>query len=567
MPKQIRDRDPKLQRIFVHGLRVAIFVAILWMIRDTHSRSIRFNSDLNTDSRALAVARGAIAGAENVLPASDERGVHSIVDESGDSVGYMMQSSPQSDHIVGYSGPTNCLIVFDTEDKIRALAILNSGDTVDHVDAVRRDEAFFESFTGIEYGDLETWQQIDAVSGATLTSYSIIATVANRMGADAPSLKFRDRPAIENVRVLFPDVSRIESTTRQNVWEVYFHAEKVGQVVSTTPYADQLSGYQGPTVTLAGFDLSGKCIGLIVDQTYENEPYALYLNDDRYFQKFYVGKTLDQIATMNPEEEGIDGVSGATMTSVTVADGLFITAQKTLEDNRSPFNPGSSRRLISYWSDVVTLLLTMIGIAFSFNVFRKSKSIRLVYQLAVIAFLGFINGHMLSQASIVGWSQNAVPWTVVPGLVFLSIAAIVVPIVSKHQPYCHHICPFGALQQMTKNRIKWRLKIPKNVDRILSWIPLILLLFVVFVAVSSAKFNLASIEPFDGFAFRVAGWATIGIFMIGLAISFVSPMAYCRYGCPTGAMLGFLKFRSDSHRMGMRDYAAVTLLALAFMIG
>jgi polyferredoxin len=75
---------------------------------------------------------------------------------------------------------------------------------------------------------------------------------------------------------------------------------------------------------------------------------------------------------------------------------------------------------------------------------------------------------------------------------------------------------------------------------------------------------LASIEPFDGFAFRVAGWATIGVFVVGLIFSLVSPMAYCRFGCPTGALLEFLKFRADSQRIGTRDWAALLLLAIAF---
>ena len=65
------------------------------------------------------------------------------------------------------------------------------------------------------------------------------------------------------------------------------------------------------------------------------------------------------------------------------------------------------------------------------------------------------------------------------------------------------------------------------------------------------KKDLAAIEPFDGFEFRVAGWATIVIFVVGLLVSLVSPMAYCRFGCPTGAVLNFLRFRADSHRLGL----------------
>lgn len=549
--------------MFVHCLRIALFVAVLWMIRDAH-RSISgdaidftMNPDVNQfveQSVPGAVLFGCKWPGDNRIYGADEKPIGSVI-----------QTSPQSDHIVGFSGPTNCWIALDSDNRIVSVKIVDSGDTVDHVRAVEDDPYFASQFRGLGFRETEKWQDIDAVSGATLTSYAIISSVANRMGGNVSSLrKFKDDPNIKNIRCLFSSATRIEATNRSSVWDVLEGNSKVGFVLSTSPFADQLSGYQGPTMVLAGFDADGKCVGLIVDQTYENEPYASYLNDDRSFQKIYVGKTLQEIAQLTPEENDIDGVSGATMTSMCVADGLPLAAQNALQPvNRSAM---FARSPISWWVDVVTVLLTIGGIMFSFGRFGKFKKLRFVYLLAVIAFLGFINGHMISQASIVGWSKSAIPWNVAPGLVFLSFAALAIPMFTKHQPYCHHICPFGAMQQLTKNRIGWKVSIPKPVDRILKWIPFALLSLVVVAALSGSSFNLASIEPFDGFAFRVAGWATIGVFAIGLIASLFSPMAYCRYGCPTGALLSFLKFRGDSHRLGPRDWAAMLLLAVAIVI-
>ena len=564
MPKSKRDRDPKFRRIVVHGLRVAIFVSILWMIRQAHSKLPVVESSLESSESAVQFALESIEVGKSVQPASNESGLHAILDAEGKTVGSLLQTSPQSDHIIGYSGPTNCLVVLDSEDRIQAIRIASSGDTVEHVAAVNAAPDFADAFVGIQFGDSQPWQEIDAVSGATLTSYAIVSSISNRMGANAPSLKFSARPSIEKVRSLYENASRIEPSKQKNIWNVMFHAEKVGSVVSTSPHADHLSGYQGPTATLLGFDLDNKCVGMIVDQTYENDPYATYLDDDHYFQSLYISKTLEEISKMDPEAEGIDGVSGATMTSVCVADGVFLSAKRTIDSSNSSVS--FTRTLSSFWADIVTAVLTIVGVLFSFGYFRKNKYIRITYLIAVIAFLGFINGHMLSQASIAGWARTGIPWSVAPGLVLLSVAALIVPIVSKHQPYCHHICPFGAMQQLAKKRSPWQIKIPKRIDRVLRWIPFLLVALVVVVAMSSLSFNLASIEPFDGFAFRVAGWATITIFVVGLVSSIVSPMAYCRFGCPTGALLGFLKFRADSHRLGLRDWAAGLLLAIAILI-
>jgi hypothetical protein len=40
-------------------------------------------------------------------------------------------------------------------------------------------------------------------------------------------------------------------------------------------------------------------------------------------------------------------------------------------------------------------------------------------------------------------------------------------------------------------------------------------------------------------------------------------MAYCRYGCPTGALLEFIRAHGRSDRFGRRDVAALLLVALA----
>jgi len=78
--------------------------------------------------------------------------------------------------------------------------------------------------------------------------------------------------------------------------------------------------------------------------------------------------------------------------------------------------------------------------------------------------------------------------------------------------------------------------------------------------------NLASLEPFDAFSFRVAGWLTISVALIGFTASFFVPMAYCRFGCPTGAVLNFLRFNKRSDKVQPRDCLAVIMLVIAFVI-
>ena len=97
-------------------------------------------------------------------------------------------------------------------------------------------------------------------------------------------------------------------------------------------------------------------------------------------------------------------------------------------------------------------------------------------------------------------------------------------------------------------------------------IPFLLLAFVVFVALTEFDFPLANLEPFDGYVWEVAGGIAIAILLIGLVASAFVPMAYCRYGCPTGAMLKLFEFGKNDRGWNRRDYLSFTLLGFAVLL-
>jgi polyferredoxin len=173
---------------------------------------------------------------------------------------------------------------------------------------------------------------------------------------------------------------------------------------------------------------------------------------------------------------------------------------------------------------------------------------------------------MVSQALLVGWTQAGVPWRFAPGLVLLVATALLVPVATRRQVYCHHLCPHGAAQQLLKNRVPYQLHLPARATRLLATLPAWLLVWVLLVALCHLPFNLAALEPFDAYLFRLAGWSTIAVAVAGLAASLVLPMAYCRFGCPTGAVLNFLRLQGPGDRFGRRDALALVVLALAIVV-
>jgi NosR/NirI family nitrous oxide reductase transcriptional regulator len=53
------------------------------------------------------------------------------------------------------------------------------------------------------------------------------------------------------------------------------------------------------------------------------------------------------------------------------------------------------------------------------------------------------------------------------------------------------------------------------------------------------------------------------IFVVGLAASSRYPMAYCRHGCPTGALLDHLRLNRKSSVFGWQDGVLACCLAIA----
>ncbi len=311
--------------------------------------------------------------------------------------------------------------------------------------------------------------------------------------------------------------------------------------------------------TLVASDREDRVIGIHIRRSYDNEPYVGYVRDEAYFRERFNGLTLQELAKVDMDELEVEGVSGATMTSMAIAYGLPKAAQAALEPP-----PTTERRVVFATRDVGTLIVLLAAIVMSFSRLRGYRGLRIVFQLMLVGYFGFVNGDMLSQALLVGWAQSGVPWRLAPGLMLLVVASLIVPAASKKQLYCHHICPFGAAQQLIHNRLPWKARLPRLVTTLLELIPAILLVMVVLTAMLHWSLNLAGIEPFDAFFFpKVVGIASLAVALVGLIVSAFVPMAYCRFGCPTGAMLNHLRYNARSDRLTRRDAMAVALLLLA----
>ena len=368
---------------------------------------------------------------------------------------------------------------------------------------------------------------------------------------------------VEEVRAVFPKAAELRPDAGERAG-MFVHDEAgqpLGYVLRTAPVSDSVIGYRGWTDTLVAFDPALHVVGVRIRSSQDTTDHVRDVRDDRYFMKTWNGKPWDEVARRSPEDLGIEGVSGASMTSMAMAEGIMRRLRAA--DAALSLAPPTLR---FSWVDLGLVVIIAAGTVLAFTGTHGRTKLRIGFQLLVIGYVGFFSGLPLAQSLFAGWAQSGVPWRTAPGLVLLMAAALAVPWASRKPLYCQQLCPHGAAQELLGRLApkRWRLALPKDFAAGLRWLPGLLLGLVVIVTILVLPIDLAHLEPFDAYSLRAAGVATITIAIVGLIASLFVPMAYCHYGCPTGALLEFLRSRGPGDRFGPRDVAALLLVGLAW---
>lgn len=494
----------------------------------------------------------------------DVSGMWPCSDTGGASLGWIARTLPAASDAVGYRGPTEASILIGTDFVIDSVGLLGSDDTQEHVDAVRRDRRFFDQFHGWVWGALPSELQVDAVSGATLTSLALAEGVIRRMGVSRPSLVFPESLTVEEIHDWYPTAASIDEPSGQ-VFDL--QQMVVGRAVRTGSYADGLIGYQGPTELLLRVGSDDLIEGIRIRRSFDNEPYVDYVRTEAGFWKRFVGMSLSELASFRPQEEGVEGVSGATMTSQTVADTLVAGAGGFLAEavRRDQPKQGWMSQVHWEWADVATLtVIVMAGLISHLRWFRFTW-FRRAWLLLVVGIIGFWAGNLISMALIAGWSAEGIAWRLAPGLSAMAFVALVLPPISKGNPYCNHLCPHGALQQLVRpSRIaRRRRKLSPGVGRLLVRVPGGMLVIAYLTLLIRPSVDLSSWEPFHAYLVRIAGWSSLALATGSLVLAVMIPMAYCRWGCPTGRLMDYLRLSARSGRIQPADLVGVLLLAIA----
>lgn len=551
--------------ILAVGLRILLMLVLAGAMRTICER------------RAMKIEKQAVElHAKDVLPLVPEAAAlepamgqqHAILNDAGQTLAWATSTLPDARNVVGYRGPSNVLLILDQHSAVLTAQLISSEDTPEHVDAVLRSPDFFLQFVNWKPGATPAIDDIDAVSGATLTSLAIAESIAVRLGSDKPSLKFPEELNHQDLQlVLDPQPGwklLVKNAVEADVTDAAGQA--VGRLLRTGPLVDSIAGYQGPTELLIALDVSGAVLNIAVRGTFDNQPYAGYLNQEPWFWKAFQQKTLEELRTLDPEAEMIEGVSGATMTSLAVADTVVAAAteyQERVLQSQVQIDQQTLR-----WSihDTGTLLVLCAGVFIGMTRLRGHRWVRAIWNLTLVLYFGLVTGNLISLAVVMGWAASGAAWRLAPGLTLVVFAGLLLPPLTRRNLYCSHLCPHGAAQQLLKHRSRTEWRLPRRLSRVLKWLPGSLLLLAIVATLSEQPWNLAAWEPFNAWIWYVAGISSLLLAIGSLALSTVIPMVWCRYGCATGRLLEYARRSASAHHLTTADLAAATLTAVAIAV-
>lgn len=104
-----------------------------------------------------------------------ERKLTVVYDAKNNVLGYAVYSKPASDGINGFNGETPVMIALDANKQIVSVTLLDNNETPGYVSRVI-EAGLLKSWNGMKV-DKARKKKVDAVTGATFSSKSIIETV------------------------------------------------------------------------------------------------------------------------------------------------------------------------------------------------------------------------------------------------------------------------------------------------------------------------------------------------------------------------------------------------------
>ena len=314
-------------------------------------------------------------------------------------------------------------------------------------------------------------------------------------------------------------------------------------VVNTKPLAKDVQGYGGP-VPLKIHIKDGRVAAVEAEPNAESPD---FFNRAKELLNHWQGRSVDEALA-----EEVDAVSGATFSSKAIIAnmqrGLAYAKQHgqwgedgsagALETSASPIEGGSVGALETSAPPIVALIVVLLGAVVP--LFYNNRRLHLV-QLAVnVVVLGLWTGTFVSYTLFLrifagGVSVSAIGALAAPLLML--IVALIYPLAGRSGHYCANICPFGSAQELAGKLSRRKLRITPRLLKLLSVLRNLLWGVLMALLLTGTCTAWIDYELFTAFLYSSASVWVIVLAALFLVLSVWVPRPYCRFVCPTGALI------------------------------
>lgn len=105
--------------------------------------------------------------------------------------------------------------------------------------------------------------------------------------------------------------------------------------------------------------------------------------------------------------------------------------------------------------------------------------------------------------------------------------------------YCGWVCPLGAVQELVFIG-KYRIRIPKKVDKYLKYVKFVILAVFLYLTISTSMYLWGRYEPFKVLFNFGGNRIAFILLLITLGLSMFIERGFCRYICPMGAIFSII---------------------------
>lgn len=308
-------------------------------------------------------------------------------------------------------------------------------------------------------------------------------------------------------------------------------------VVNTRVLAKDVQGYGGPVPLKIHIDKDGRLTAIEAEPNAESPSFF-----DRAKELFsrWQGKTIDEAMA-----EDVDAVSGATFSSKAiirnVQRGLTYAKQHGLADGGKGAQEESAERTVATgWTlgSIVALIAVLLGAVVP--LFTNNRRLHLVQLVVNVVVLGLWTGTFVSYTLFLrlfagGVSLSAIGTLAAPLLML--IVALLYPLAGRSGHYCAHVCPFGSAQELAGKLSRRKLRITPRVLRVLTALRNLLWGVLMALLLTGTCSAWIDYELFTAFIYSSASVWVIVLAVLFLVLSVWVPRPYCRFVCPTGALM------------------------------